>query len=183
MEKKPCAPAAACLATLAMHGSQMISPTRCLRDQQAVLAGRNSRFILRGCFFPLLYLRQYRVWKNLYRRSTVWQNGNPLPDIKSGCLISDYGRLERFLSDAMGRDNHAWKDRCRDEVLVAPMGTLDTSTACAAGAHDMVTTRRREHHSKAMAPAHARKLGAPDKAWRPSNTHFWHANQLAIDMP
>ncbi|KAB1224243.1 hypothetical protein CJ030_MR2G005724 [Morella rubra] len=55
----------------------------------------------------------------------------------------------------MGCDSHAWEDRCRDEAPVAPMGTLDTPTACA---------------TRAPQPCHgisarARKLSTHDKAW------------------
>ncbi|KAB1220912.1 hypothetical protein CJ030_MR3G026791 [Morella rubra] len=58
--------------------------------------------------------------------------------------------IERVLSDDMGRDSHAWEDRCRDEALTRPPRT------------------RQEHHSHAMASARAREAQRPYKAWPPT---------------
>ncbi|KAB1223244.1 hypothetical protein CJ030_MR2G006026 [Morella rubra] len=67
----------------------------------------------------------------------------------------------------MGRDRHAWEDRCQDEAALAPMGTLDTPTARAA--------RAPQPCHGISARAQAQRPINPDKAWRPSNTHAWHA--------
>ncbi|KAB1210023.1 hypothetical protein CJ030_MR6G023572 [Morella rubra] len=71
----------------------------------------------------------------------------------------------------MGRDRHAWEDRCQDEAALAPMGTLDTPTARAA--------RAPQPCHGISARAQAQRPSNPDKAWRPSNAHAWHASQPA----
>ncbi|KAB1213850.1 hypothetical protein CJ030_MR5G017113 [Morella rubra] len=112
------------------------------------------------------------------REKITWEDYNGMASRVSKVTLGVKGTfkgrgIERVLSDDMGRDSMYGRIGAKMRRHWHPWAPLTRPPRA-----------QQEHHSHAMASARARKHSAlqPDKAWRLSNTHAWHASQPATDM-